>query len=89
MPSISQTEQEWKSRALDLNYRCRVCREYISFSDQELYFAKGLCAPCLEILNAERDDPNSKTRKRLEEIRNRGGAATSPNLALRAEIDRV
>jgi hypothetical protein len=85
MPSISQTEQEWKGRAIDLNYRCRVCREHITFPDQQLYFAKGLCAPCLELLDAERNDPNSKTRKRLEEIRSRGGKTTSQSLVFKAE----
>ena len=77
MPEISRSEQEWKGRAIDLNYRCRICREHITFPDQGLYFAKGLCAPCLEALDAERNDPNSKIRQRLEEIRRRGGPAAS------------
>ncbi len=73
MGEISRSEQEWNARATDLNYRCRVCRERISFVDQQLYFAKGLCRPCLDALNEERDDPNSKRQKRLQEIRSRGG----------------
>ena len=73
MGEISRSEQEWNLRATDLNYRCRVCRQQISFSDQQLYFAKGLCTPCLDLLNEERDNPNSGRRKRLEEIRSRGG----------------
>jgi hypothetical protein len=76
MPEISRSEQEWNDRAADLNYRCRVCRQRITFPDQQLYFAKGLCAPCLDLLNEERDNPNSATRKRLEEIRSRGDIAT-------------
>ena len=76
MPEISRSEQEWNNRAEDLNYRCRVCRQPIAYPDQALYFAKGLCAPCLDILNAERNNPNSASRKRLEEIRSRGGTAT-------------
>ena len=75
MGEISRSEQEWNARAADLNYRCRLCRQQINFPDQQLYFAKGLCAPCLDVLNEERDDPNSKRRKRLEEIRTRGGIA--------------
>ncbi len=72
MGERSRTEQEWNERAADLNYRCRICRERITFPDQELYFAGGLCTPCLEALNEERNDPNSPTRRRLEEIRSRG-----------------
>jgi hypothetical protein len=73
MGEISRSEQEWDGRAADLNYRCRVCRQQIAFPDQQLYFAKGLCAPCLDVINVERDNPNSKRLKRLEEIRTRGG----------------
>jgi hypothetical protein len=76
MGEISQSEQEWNARASDLNYRCRVCRAQIAFPDQQLYFAKGLCRPCLDVLNEERDNPNSKRRKWLEQIRSRDGAAT-------------
>ena len=77
MPGISRSEQEWNGRAIDLNYRCRVCRQRITFSDQELYFAKGLCTPCLDALNEERNNPNSATRKRLEQIRSRDGVVSS------------
>lgn len=75
MGEISRSEQEWNARATDLNYRCRVCRQQIKFPDQQLYFAKGLCSPCLDVLNEERDNPNSQRRKRLQEIRSRGGVA--------------
>jgi len=73
MGELSRTEQEWNERAKDMNYRCRICRERITFPDQELYFAGGLCTPCLEALNEERNNPNSPAQKRLEEIRSRGG----------------
>lgn len=75
MGEISRSEQEWAARAADLNYRCRVCGKQIAFPDQQLYFAKGLCTPCLDAINEERDNPNSKRQKRLEEIRSRGGVA--------------
>lgn len=75
MGETSQSEQEWNARASDLNYRCRVCRQQIAFPDQQLYFAKGLCSPCQDALNEERDNPNSQKRKRLDEIRSRDGAA--------------
>lgn len=76
MPEMSRSEQEWNGRALDLNYRCRICREQITFRDQQLYFAKGLCLPCLDALNEEANNPNSPTRKRIEKARNRGDIAT-------------
>jgi len=78
MGEISRTEEEWNSRAADLNYCCRACRQLITFADQQRYFAQGLCQPCLNALNEERNNPNSKARKRLEEIRGRGGPAALP-----------
>jgi hypothetical protein len=77
MPELSRSEQEWNDRASDLNYRCRVCRQQITFSDQKLYFTKGMCAPCLSASDAERTDPNSATQKRLADIRSRGASRSA------------
>jgi hypothetical protein len=72
MPQLSESEQAWTERARELNYRCRGCREYIAFADQELYFARGLCTPCFDVIVAEAGH-SSNSKKRLEEFRLRGG----------------
>ena len=77
MPELSRSEQEWNDRAGDLNYRCRVCRQQITFADQTLYFTKGFCTPCLVASDAERSNPNSAAQKRLTEIRNRGASRSA------------
>jgi hypothetical protein len=50
MPQFSESEQPWNERAKELNYCCRACREYIPFEDQKLYFARGLCTPCFDVI---------------------------------------
>ena len=71
MALLSGSEQDWNERAKLSNYRCRDCRELITFADQESYFRHGLCAPCLEARDEERRT-SSDPRKRLEDIRSRG-----------------
>jgi formylmethanofuran dehydrogenase subunit E len=70
MALLSGSEQEWNERARISNYRCRDCREFISFGDQELYFQQGLCTPCLTAREEERRT-SSEPRKRLEHMRSR------------------
>jgi hypothetical protein len=75
MAQISTSEEEWKERAELFNYRCRGCRERVTFQDQNLYFVQGYCAPCFAAINEKRFGPNSDTEKRLEQIRGRWGHA--------------
>jgi len=75
MALLSESEQEWNERAKLSNYRCRDCREFIAFGDQELYFRQGLCTPCLSAREEERRT-SSDPRKRLEEMRSRGPQPT-------------
>ena len=70
MAHLSETEQDWNERVKLSNYRCRDCREVISFQDQESYFQQGLCGPCLKVREEERKNSQAP-QKRLEEIRSR------------------
>ena len=67
MALLSGTEQEWNERAVLSNYRCRDCRELISFADQEHYFRQGLCTPCLNAREEERR-AHSEARRRPQGI---------------------
>ena len=73
MAILSTSEAEWNERATLFNYHCRVCKEIITFEDQELYFRSGLCAPCLAEKKKEASAvPDDRAGVRLEQIRSRG-----------------
>lgn len=69
LPSISA--DDWNQRVALNNYRCRSCHEYIPFDDQKLYFANGLCTPCLHALVEDPKPSDSDSRKGTVEIRSR------------------
>jgi hypothetical protein len=66
MASISESERGWNERAFIFNYRCRVCRQQITFHGQELYFANGLCTHCLNGLDRGRNDSMADAWERLQ-----------------------
>jgi hypothetical protein len=66
MATISESELSWNERAFIFNYRCRLCREQITFLGQELYFANGLCTSCLNGLDRGRNDSMADAWERLQ-----------------------
>jgi hypothetical protein len=69
MAQLSTSPEEWNERAALSNYRCRGCRNLITFEDQNLYFVQGYCAPCFEKLPEKRFGPRSDRGGRVGKIR--------------------